>query len=138
MSASIRSYRHLVAWQRAVDLGLEVYRIGSRLPSSEHFGLRSQSQRAAVSIAANIAEGYGRGTRLDYLRFLHIARGSLRELETHLHFIERLEFVPAGEIRRAVMLCDRTGAVLDGLIRSLKRNPDKDAVPLPAPRSPRP
>ena len=116
----LRSYRELVAWQLAARLGLEVYRVASRLPSSERFGLQSQSQRAAVSVASNIAEGYGRRSRREYVHFLYIARASLRELDTHLYFVEQLALVSSVELSAAVSLCDRTGAVLERLIRSLE------------------
>jgi four helix bundle protein len=122
MRIALRSYRQLVAWQRAANLGIAAYRIASLLPSSERFGLRSQIQRAAVSIAANIAEGYGRGTRGEYVHFLHIAKGSLRELDTHIYFVEALGFVKRTDLESTLQLVDGTGAVLDGLIRSLKSN----------------
>ena len=136
---SLRSYRELVAWQLAAQLGLEVYRVAARLPSSERFGLRSQSQRAAVSVASNIAEGYGRRNRAEYVHFLYIARGSLRELDTHLYFVEQLELVSSADLAAARTLCDRTGAVLGRLIRSLDV-PDGKArcTRHPAPRTRQP
>ena len=117
---TLRSHRELVAWQLATELGLETYRVTRRLPWSERFGLQSQSQRAAVSVAANIAEGYGRRSRREYLQFLYMARGSLRELDTHLYFISRLGMASEADMRPALLLCDRTGAVLDRLIKSLQ------------------
>ena len=120
---SLRSYRELDAWKLAIELGLEIYRIGRQLPDFERFGLRSQSQRAAVSVASNIAEGYGRRTRREYVQFLYTSRGSLRELDTHLYFIDRLGFVRARELATALSFCDRTGAVLDRLIYSLEPRP---------------
>jgi len=120
---SLRSYRQLIAWQLAAELGIEVYRVGSLLPESERYGLRSQSQRAAISIASCIAEGYGRRTRREYVHFPYTARGSLREVDTHLYFIDRLGFVRAAELETALSFCDRTGAVLDRLIRSLEPSP---------------
>ena len=122
MSARISTYRHLEAWRHAARLGVEVYRLSLGLPTAERYGLVSQSQRAAVSVAANIAEGYGRGTSREFLRFLLIARGSLRELDTHLYFMRELELVPASALERATELCDRTGAILEGLIRSIRRS----------------
>lgn len=80
----IRSHRDLIAWQKAVDLGLEVYRLTRSFPDAERFGLISQLRRAGVSVSSNIAEGYGRGTTADYLRFLRAARGSLYEIDTQL------------------------------------------------------
>ena len=138
MPAALRSYRELVAWQRAAELGLTVYRVASRLPRSELYGIRSQAQRAAVSVAANIAEGYGRGTRGEYVHFLHMAKGSLRELDTLLYFIEALGYASRAELETAIRLCDNAGAVLDGLIRSLGWQPVSRKVPHPAPSTPHP
>jgi four helix bundle protein len=81
---SLKSYRDLEVWQKAMDLVEEVYRIAERFPSQEKYGLTGQLQRAAVSIPANIAEGYGRMHRKEYLQHLSIAKGSLAEVETHL------------------------------------------------------
>ena len=121
MSSPINSYRDLDAWRHAAKLAIEVYRLVAQLPNSERFGLMSQSQRAAVSVAANIAEGYGRGSRREFLRFLLIARGSLRELDTHLYFLRELKLLPADAMEQSARLCDSTGAILEGLIRSIRR-----------------
>ena len=86
----IGGFRDLIVWQRAMDVTESVYRLTSDYPRDEQFGLTSQTRRAATSIAANIAEGHGRGTRAAYANFLRIARGSLRELETHLLLASRL------------------------------------------------
>ena len=81
---NIKTFRDLVAWQRGVDLTDVVYRLTSIFPDDERFGLVSQMRRAAVSVPANVAEGYGRGRRAEYIRHLEIARGSLFELQTHV------------------------------------------------------
>jgi four helix bundle protein len=78
------SFKDLVVWQRAVELCLAVYKMTSKFPDSERFGLTNQLRRAAVSIASNIAEGYGRSTKGEYILFLGHARGSLCELQTQL------------------------------------------------------
>ena len=101
MGAELRSYRDLKVWQRAVDMVEEVYSLSRRLPSEEKFGLTSQLRRAAVSVPANIAEGYARAQRGEYLQHLSIARGSLAEVETLLTLAARLGFMgrdqaPAG------------------------------------------
>jgi len=79
----VNSYRELVAWQKAMDLVEVVYRVTKSFPADERFGLVSQLRRAAVSVPSNIAEGHSRPTA-DYVRFLNIARGTLREVETSL------------------------------------------------------
>jgi four helix bundle protein len=70
------SFKNLVVWQRAVELSLAIYKLTESFPSSEKFGLTNQLRRASVSVASNIAEGYGRSTRGEYIQFLGHARGS--------------------------------------------------------------
>lgn len=79
---SIRSYRDLIVWQRAIVLAERVYEVTQNDPKAETYGLTSQMRRAAVSIASNIAEGQGRSGRKELLLFLSHARGSLAELGT--------------------------------------------------------
>jgi four helix bundle protein len=86
------SFKDLVVWQRAVQLSLAVYKLTAGYPDSERFGLTNQLRRASVSIASNIAEGYGRSTRGEYLLFLGHARGSNCELQTQLVIAEGLAF----------------------------------------------
>jgi four helix bundle protein len=76
------SFRDLSVWQRAIELTVGVYQLTAAFPDSERFGLTSQLRRAAVSIASNIAEGYGRATKGEYIQFLGHARGSVSEVET--------------------------------------------------------
>jgi four helix bundle protein len=86
------SFKDLVVWQRAIELCTEIYQLTSSFPQSEQFGLTNQLRRASVSIASNIAEGYGRSTRGEYLLFLGHARGSNCELQTQLILSEALGF----------------------------------------------
>jgi four helix bundle protein len=116
---SISSYRDLVAWQKAVDLVVEVYKATKGYPQEERFGLALQMRRAVVSIPSNLAEGQGRSTRKDYVHFLHIARGSIQELETQIIVSEKLEFL-SKETRDALLaLIGEVGRLVNGLIRSL-------------------
>lgn len=78
MSGSIGGYRDLVVWQRAMSTAEQTCRLTRYFPREEEFGLTSRARRAAVSIAANIAEGYGRGARPAYSSFVRIAQGSLK------------------------------------------------------------
>jgi four helix bundle protein len=120
-AGDIRSYRDLVAWQKSFELGLEVHAVAGTLPDSERFGLISQLRRGAVSISSNIAEGYGRGSRADYVRFLKIARGALFEVDTQMLFAQRLGYVSA---EKFAALDDRRSdceKLLAALIRSLER-----------------
>ena len=94
------SFMDLVVWQRAVELSTEIYRLTANYPKSEQFGLVNQMRRASVSIASNIAEGYGRSTRGEYLQFLGYARGSKCELQTQIVIAKSLGF-SAGTVIRA-------------------------------------
>ena len=116
----ITSYRELEVWQRSIALVEAVYILGKRFPPDERFGLTSQLQRAAVSIPANIAEGWGRSHRGDYLHHLSIARGSLMEAETHVTIALRLHYVTEDDTRLIHALSQEVGKMLAALIASLR------------------
>ncbi len=118
--AEVRSYRDLLVWQRAMDLAAAAYELSRAYPRDELFGLTSQTRRAAASIAANIAEGYGRSTKPAYLNFLRIAQGSLKELETHLILAERIGVTPSGSIDGLLGDADELGRMLNSLISKLR------------------
>ncbi|MFN4288658.1 MAG: four helix bundle protein [Brevundimonas sp.] len=124
MAMPLRSYRDLTVWQDGIGLVKACYVITRSFPKDELFGLTSQIRRSAVSIPANIAEGYGRGTRKDYVRHLMIAQGSLKELETHLIIASEVDLAPGGEIEPALRRCDPLGRGLGALIRSLRTKDD--------------
>lgn len=119
MTQPVRHYRDLIAWQRGVDLAEQAYRLTSRFPRDELYGLTSQIRRAATSIPANIAEGYGRQTPSAYANHLRIAQGSLKELETHLIVAERVGIIPPDGAAALLTLCDEEGRILLALARSL-------------------
>ncbi len=119
--ASIASFRDLIAWQKAFALGVELYRLTTRFPDHERFGLTIQLRRGGVSVASNIAEGYGRGSSSDYVRFLKISRGCLYEIDTQLLFAQSFGYINEAEYRAAKDLLDEAERVLAGLIRSLER-----------------
>ena len=102
-----------------MDLAAEVYRLTRAWPKEEIYGLTSQARRAAASIPANIAEGYGRQSSASYSQFLKVARGSLKELETHLLLAERVGLAAQGTLGDALLQADEVGRMLGGLIRSL-------------------
>ena len=112
-----RPHERLDVWRDAMALVVEVYRISASFPESERFGLVAQLRRAAVSVPSNIAEGAARRSRLEYLRFLSIARGSLSETDTQLEIAHRLGFMDRDP--DVSNLLDRTFARLNALIRSL-------------------
>ena len=130
---AILSYRDLEVWQQAMDLVEAVYRLTADLPDTERYGLRSQTQRAAVSIPSNIAEGFGRGSAADYARFINIARGSLMELETQLALMVRLNLVDREDVLPMWDRCRSVGRMLTALRGSLTRSkcPPKAQGPRP-------
>lgn len=116
--ANVKRVEDLVAWQKAMELAREVYRVAGCLPDSERFGLQSQMRRAAVSIPSNIAEGFGRESTTELIRFLRVSRGSLFELRTQLRLSVDLTLIAADAV--PTELLDETDRVLQGLIRSLE------------------
>ena len=116
----LTSYRELDVWKKAVDLVEAIYELSRQLPDDEKFGLVSQIRRAAVSIPSNIAEGYGRQHRGDYLRHLSVANGSLKEMETQLLIAGRLGFINRDQARPAWELSQEVGRMLSALSASLR------------------
>ena len=117
---AVESHRDLRVWQNAMDLAEACYRLSSGFPKQEMFGMTSQIRRASASIAANIAEGYGRETTGAYVQFLRVAQGSLKELETHLLLSGRVGLAKAGPVAELLESCDALGRMLRSLIRSVE------------------
>ena len=122
----IRSYRDLVAWQKARHLVKAVYEATRRFPTEELYGLTQQVRRAAVSVPSNIAEGYGRGSRKDYVRFLQTARGSLYEVDTQMLLAKDLGYLGRAEVEAMQGLIEECSKVLHGLISALTRKAPVD------------
>lgn len=116
----LKSYRDLVAWKKSYEFAVEVYRETQSFPANERFGLTIQLRRAAVSIPSNIAEGQGRGSKADFVRFLAMARGSLFEVETQLSISSELGYLERGVGDRLLRSAAEIGRILNGLIASLK------------------
>lgn len=116
---TINSYRDILAWQQAMELVTAIYKSTEMWPKEEVYGLTSQVRRAAVSVPANIAEGYGRDTRGAYQQFLRIAQGSLKEVETHILIAERLGFIKQDTINPIMAKSESVGKLLRLLIRKL-------------------
>jgi four helix bundle protein len=116
-AVTIQSYRDLTIWQDAIALATDLYRRTSAFPKEELYGLTSQLRRAAVSVAANIAEGHGREHTKSFIQFLRMAQGSLKEVETHLIIAENIGLLSSeaslAELKKAESLGNR--------IRSLNR-----------------
>ena len=116
----LKSYRDLLVWQKAMELTIEIYRFSSDFPKSEVYGLASQLRRAGVSVPCNIAEGYGRGSRKEYVHFLCISQRSLKELETQVILAQRLNYGSKAAVEGLLGLSEEVGRMLGALIRSLK------------------
>lgn len=115
----VRNYSDLIAWQKALDLVEAVYNVSASFPREEMYGLTSQIRRAAVSVPSNIAEGQGRWTTGEFIQFLGVANGSLREIETQLHVAVRLKFVTQAQTDSAFALAAEVGRLIYGLRNSL-------------------
>ena len=113
----IRNFKELSVWKRAYELALEVYSCSSGFPQSEAFGLASQMRRAAVSVVSNIAEGYGRGHRGEYIQFLRMAYGSSGELETQLMLSKDLGYLNDEEFKRGSSLLLEVQKMLGSMLR---------------------
>lgn len=105
-----------------MELVVAVYRMTSRWPKDELYGLTSQARRSAVSVPANIAEGYGRENLGSYVHFLKMSQGSLKELETHIEVALRIDLISADECEARLAEANAVGRLLHKLIRSLEAN----------------
>ena len=117
---ALASYRDLDVWSVSMDLAVACYRLTTTFPKSEVFGLTSQIRRASASIPCNIAEGYGRRYKREYVQLLYIAQGSLKELEMLVLLAVRVGVASEGSAQPVLATCDRTGRMLRALIRSLQ------------------
>ena len=117
----VPSYQNLIVWQKAMDLAEAIYRLIKKLPKEETYALADQMRRAVISIPSNIAEGNGRVSTGDYIRFLSIARGSKAEIETQLLLCVKLCYVQQSEIEEAMNLCTEVGKMLNAMISKFKK-----------------
>lgn len=118
----MKSYKELEVWQKPKTLAVSVYKTTETMPRTEQFGLTAQMLRAATSVAANIAEGWGRGSTLEYIHFLLISRASLMELETHLIIAEELHYVRREQLETHQKMIESIGQMLNRLIQSLRKS----------------
>lgn len=129
-----QSFRDLIVWQRAIQLTVDIYKLTSKFPDAEKFGLTSQMRRAAVSIASNISEGYGRASKGEYVQFVGHARGSCSELETQIVIAKALGFGIPSNLDSVEGLCNDIGRLLGALMKSLRPNHPQSLSPS-APKS---
>lgn len=115
-----QNYRDLIVWKKAMDLVPGAYKASHRWPKEEGYGLISQVRRAAVSVPANIAEGQGRDSTREFLRFLNIANGSLYEVETHLLIASQLDYLDPDGVAPPMEQTAEVGRLLNGLMSNLR------------------
>lgn len=117
----MRDFRKIKAFQYADDLAIEIYKATQKFPREEIYGLTSQLRRAAVSVAANIAEGSSRPYLKEYIHFLHMAKGSLSEVEYLLSLAMRLGYLPSQNFEKTNNLTNQTAKTLYGLIQAVRK-----------------
>jgi four helix bundle protein len=118
---TVKSYRDLIAWQKAMELVKLIYRLTDKFPREELFGLTIQVRRAAVSVPSNIAEGQGRNSTKEFINHLSIAYGSLMETETQTLVAEFRQYITADETTSVLTLSSEVGKLINGLSNSLQR-----------------
>lgn len=119
----VKTYKDLIVWQKAMDLVKEIYLLTEKFPKDELFGLRSQMERAAVSIPSQIAEGYMRKHRKEYLQFLSISLGSAAELETQILICKSINKFEYLNFTKAENLLEEVLKMLYVMIEKIKLNP---------------
>lgn len=125
----VQSYRDLEIWQKSMELVTRIYTLSQKFPREEIYGLTSQIRRSAVSIPSNIAEGRGKRSTKDFLRFLNIAYGSLAELETQLLISQNLGFVEGQEVERLLDDASRIGRMMNGMMAGLEKKLNLPRMP---------
>lgn len=117
---NVQSYKDLKVWQKSMDLAVRCYQITTQFPKEEQYGLTSQIRRAANSVPANIAEGHGRHHTKEFLHSLSIARGSLKELETHLILAQRISLLTSEQLDPLLAATEEISRMLSGLRSALE------------------
>jgi four helix bundle protein len=122
----IESYKDLIVWQKGIELVNEIYILTKRFPKVEMFGLTNQMRRAAVSIPANIAEGWGRNSTKSYIQFVRISRGSLYEIETMMVIAKNQNYINEEQKSSTSSRIDELGKMLNKRLNSLDHFLDKN------------
>jgi len=118
----MKSYRDLIVWQKSMRLVTQIYLITKELPKNELYGLTSQIRRSSISLPSNIAEGYGRNSTNDYIRFLQISCGSLYEVQTQLEICYNLEYISKKLFNGIYEQSREIERMLNSLIRKIKKS----------------
>ena len=122
-----KNYQDLIVWQRSMDFVELVYQATKAFPKEELYGLTSQLRRAAVSIPSNIAEGQGRTSPKEFIHFLSIAHGSLREAETQIMIAQRLGYIQPDQVTPMLNLASEIGKMINGLTATLSQKAERRA-----------
>lgn len=125
--AKIERFEDIVAWQRARHLTTEVYKISNQGQFAKDFGLRDQIRRSAISIPSNIAEGFERNGRKEFIQFLSIAKASAGELRTQLYLASDLGYITEHEFKEVFALTEETSKLISGLMTYLQKSEFKGA-----------
>ena len=120
--AKVQTYKELIVWQKSMDMTVMLYPLLKKLPKVETYALSDQMRRAAISIPSNIAEGYGRNTKKEYLQFLYIANGSVCELETQLILCVRVNYFTETEIQPIMSLLSEIGKIIITITKKINSN----------------
>jgi four helix bundle protein len=121
----IKRYKDLIVWQKSMNLVTMVYEKSRSFPKEDTYGLTSQIRRCAVSIPSNIAEGYGRRTSGDYIRFLRMTSGSLYELQTQMEIAKNLCYLSESEFQKVEANAIELEKMLSSMISKLLNAPSK-------------
>jgi len=114
-----KKYENLDAWKEATNLAVKIYQVTRTFPKEEIFGITSQLRRGSISISTNIAEGTGRRSKKDFKQFVHIASGSLNEVESLLYICSRLNLIAADSYKELKETTETLGRLIGGLIKYL-------------------
>ena len=120
--AKVKTYKDLIVWQKAMEMTIALYQIVKKLPKEETYALGDQMRRAAISIPSNIAEGFGRNSKKEYLQFLYIANGSVYELETQLLLCVQIKYLTEVEIQPLISLLSEIGKIIMTITKKLTLN----------------
>ena len=118
--AKIKRFEDIMAWQKARELVKEVYKISSKGGFGKDFGLKDQFRRAAVSIMSNIAEGFARETKKEFIRFLFVSHGSIAEVQSILYIALAQKYISETEFKNIYESCIEISKMITGFIKYLK------------------
>ncbi len=116
-----KPHKNLDVWQKSIILVQKIYELTKSFPNTENYGLTAQMRKAAISVPANVSEGAARQTKKEFIQFLHMAQGSLSELDTHLEISCRLGYLRENNLKETSLLMNDIDKMLTGLIKSLKK-----------------